>query len=361
MKKWSILIIILVILVGIRLALPHFIIKYVNKSLAGLEGYQGSIEDVDLNLFRGAYVIDEIKILKKEDSVPVPFVYIRKIDLSIHWNALLRGVIAGEIILKNPELNFVVTETGTKQDGTGEDWSKSLKDLMPIRLNRFQIDYGRINYKDYSSNPKVDVFIDSLFFVATNISNANKTSEAMPATLYATGNTLGGGILTLDTRANLIKQVPDLDIDFKLENMKLKSLNDFMKAYTKTDVERGLFSLYIELLLDNGTYSGYIKPVFEDLKFVEWGNEEEENKLWQSIVGFFAEIFENQPKDQVASQIPLNGNLNETDVGIIAAIWTLLRNAFIESLNKDLEFSIGVDAGNEENAEKDNGKEKEGK
>lgn len=348
MKKWIIIGVIIVILIVIRLLLPSFVLKFVNKSLSDLENYEGSVKDVDMNLYRGAYVIDSIEILNKTEGSPEPFIFIERLDISLHWSALFRGVIAGEIVIKKPELNFVVTEQGTKQDGSGEDWTQSLKNLMPVRINRFEIEDGKVNYKDYSSNPKVDVFVDSLFLVATNISNANKSDELLPASIYATGTTLGNGLVTIDTKANLIKQIPDFDLDFKLENMNLISLNNLFKAYTKTDIERGNLSVFIELALNNGTFTGYLKPVFEDLKFVDWGKKEESNKLWESIVGFFAEIFENQPKDQLASRIPLNGNIGKTEVGVFPAIWTLLRNAFIESLGKNLDFSVDVEGSSEE-------------
>jgi flagellar basal body-associated protein FliL len=66
MKKKSIIIIsiIIVILIGVRVALPYLVVNYVNKVLADIPGYQGSIKDVDLDLYRGAYVIDSLDIQK---------------------------------------------------------------------------------------------------------------------------------------------------------------------------------------------------------------------------------------------------------------------------------------------------------
>lgn len=70
------LLIIVSLLVIIRLILPYVVLKYVNNKLAGLESYYGHVEDIDLSLYRGAYVIKDLKILKTEkvgkkiDSIP---------------------------------------------------------------------------------------------------------------------------------------------------------------------------------------------------------------------------------------------------------------------------------------------------
>ena len=56
-KKWKIIIAVVLVLVVIRLILPSLVKRYVNKTLDDLDGYSGHVEDLDLNLYRGAYVI----------------------------------------------------------------------------------------------------------------------------------------------------------------------------------------------------------------------------------------------------------------------------------------------------------------
>jgi len=148
-KRWIIILSIIAVLVALRLILPFAITKYVNKTLDNIPGYKGSIEDVDLNLYRGAYVIEKVELNKLEGEVPRPFVKIDSIDLSVEWEALFDGSIVGEVILRNPELNFVVGPgDSTQQDGTEADWTKPLQELMPLKINRFEITDGRVTYLD---------------------------------------------------------------------------------------------------------------------------------------------------------------------------------------------------------------------
>ena len=52
------------------------------------------------------------------------------------------------------------------------------------------------------------------------------------------------------------------------------------------------------------------------------------------------EIFENQPKDQFATKVPMEGDLSNPDTAILPAIWTIFRNAFINALNKSVDDTI---------------------
>src|SRR5665811_12868 len=67
-KKYIILISILILLIVIRIILPYVVLHYANKTLANLDSYYGHIEDVDISLYRGAYIIKNI-YLNKDDPV----------------------------------------------------------------------------------------------------------------------------------------------------------------------------------------------------------------------------------------------------------------------------------------------------
>lgn len=58
-------IILLVLVVAIRIALPYVVLRYTNKTLATMNGYTGHVEDIEIALLRGAYKIDSIYINKK--------------------------------------------------------------------------------------------------------------------------------------------------------------------------------------------------------------------------------------------------------------------------------------------------------
>ena len=65
-KRWSrairiTLVVLILLLVGARLAMPYAVHRYVNYKLDQLLDYDGRIGDVDIHLFRGAYSINHIQ------------------------------------------------------------------------------------------------------------------------------------------------------------------------------------------------------------------------------------------------------------------------------------------------------------
>ena len=124
----------------------------------------------------------------------------------------------------------------------------------------------------------------------------------------------------------------------------MTALNDFIKAYTKTDVEKGSLSFYTELAAEDGILDGYLKPVIEDLKIINWKKEKEAflSKIWESIVGGITSLFKNHSKDQFATKTPVHGDLNNIDVGILPAIGNILKNAFIQAFSKQVDDTIDL-------------------
>jgi hypothetical protein len=76
------------LLLGARLTLPYVVKDYVNRQLAALKAYDGRVADIDLHLWRGAYSIDGIEIVKTGAPRPVPFFKARRLNLSVEWRSL---------------------------------------------------------------------------------------------------------------------------------------------------------------------------------------------------------------------------------------------------------------------------------
>ena len=64
---------VLLLLIGIRIALPSMVKDYLNGKLADMGDYRGYITDVDIALWRGAYSLHAVDVSKIDNSVPVPF------------------------------------------------------------------------------------------------------------------------------------------------------------------------------------------------------------------------------------------------------------------------------------------------
>ena len=349
-KKWYWIGGILLILIAARMSMPYFVTKYVNKVLGSLEGYRGSIYDVDIHLYRGAYTIDSLKVFKVNGNKEVPFVDIPVTDLSVEWHSLFDGAIVGEIIFEDPKLNFIGghedppgDEAAGNQAGAGVDWTEPIKELMPLKINRMEIQHGTINFHNFTTKPQVTISLNDLQAIALNLNNASNQEERLPSTISATATSIGGGRLTINAGINVLKEIPDMDLDLKFEKINMPELNDFFMAYAKVDVEKGSFNLYSELTIDSGMVAGYVKPIAVGVKVVDLQKDKDKplNLLWQSFVGLVAEVFENQKEDQFATRVPIEGNLNkDIKAGVWPTVWNIFRNAFVKAFDRNTENSV---------------------
>ena len=181
------------------------------------------------------------------------------------------------------------------QTGENVDWTKPIKELMPLQINRLEINNGSVFFYDFTTKPKVDIHLDSLQLLATNLNNADRQKERLPSTVIASATSVGGGKLNVNMNLNVLKEIPDLDLNLKFERIHMPALNDFFVAYSKVDIERGEFNLYSELVVNDGKISGYVKPLAQDIKVVNWEKDKKNpfNLVWQGIVGVVVEFFEN--------------------------------------------------------------------
>lgn len=347
-KRWIILGSVILVVIIARLMLPYFVTRYVNKVLREIPGYEGSISGVYIHLIRGAYVITDLKIFKIDGNDKVPFVDIAVTDLSVEWRALFKGSVVGEVIFEYLKLNFIggagkgEKSENENQSGADVDWTEPIKKLMPLQINRMEIVQGSVFFYDFTTTPKVSIHLDSLHLLATNLNNAEKEVDPLPSTVIATATSIGGGKLILEMDINVLKKIPDLDMDLKFEKINMPALNDFFVAYSKVDIEKGSFSLFSEMVIDSGNINGYVKPIAQHMKIVNWEKDKQNplNLVWQSIVAVLAEVFENQKKDQFATKVPLEGNLNDVDADVWPKVWNIFKNAFVKAFEMNTENAI---------------------
>jgi hypothetical protein len=339
--------VIILLAIVFRLALPSALKSYVNRQLARNPNYAGNVEDIDVHLWRGAYEIRNLKILKTDSEVPAPLFEVKRMDLSIEWKEIFHGAIVGEVVLDQPEINFVAGPTEAEtQTGKEGNWVQTLESLFPVKINRMEITQGTIHFQNFHSTPPVDIFLNGVTATATNLTNSRDLKEALPAGILARGTTLGEGGVEIQLQLNPMATTPTFEVTAQLTNVNLVALNDFLKAYGKFDVARGTFALYTSFAAADGKYDGYAKVFFEDLDVFAWEKERKKNILqifWQAIVGGVGAVFRNHPKDTLATKIPFSGTYDSSQVDVWTAVGTLLRNAFISALVPKLDRTITVE------------------
>ena len=343
--KLKIFLSIIALIIIVRIILPYVALHYANKTLASMNGYFGHVNDIDLAIYRGAYMIKDFYI-DKVDSVSqqqVPFISAQVIDLSVEWKSLFHKRIVGELEITNPVLRFTKdkAEPAAIQKDTN-DFRKVLKSFMPLKINRFQIINGKIQYIDSTSTPKVDISMTNTQVLAENLSTVQDTA-LLPAKVTASADVYKG-TMQLNMKLDPLADSPTFDMNADLKNTSLPELNDFLKAYAKFDVNAGTFGLYAEVASKDGKFTGYVKPIIENLDVA--GPEDRKDtffsKVYEAIVGAVGVVLKNPEEEQVATKIPLEGTYGETTIGTWQAIIEVLRNAFIQALYPSIDHEISI-------------------
>ncbi|WP_179333266.1 DUF748 domain-containing protein [Winogradskyella costae] len=341
-KRIIIPLLIVLILIGGRLYLPIWAKDYINEVLADIPGYYGQVEDIDISLYRGAYVIDGLYLNKVDAETQVPFLNFPKTEISVEWSALFDGAVVAEIIMTNPEVIYVLEdqETTPKEGETeAEDWTKALDDLVPLEINHFEIVEGKIAMVGLNADPNIDLQLNNLYLTADNLRNVTEEERILPSPIHATAVSFGNGNVKLDGNLNLFKDIPDMDIAFALENAEAKALNALTSHYAGIDFETGIFEVFSEMAIADGYMKGYIKPLLTNSTMI--GKEDSFLEiLWEGFTSFFKFILKNQSTDTIATEVPIEGDLNNLEAGIWTSVGGIFKNGWIKAFKGETDESI---------------------
>ncbi len=345
--RWGsgVVVFILVLLVGVRLALPSLLKRGINDRLDAIPEYMGRVDAVGISLWRGAYTLYGLDIRKRSGLTKEPFAAAKEIDFSIAWRELFRGKIVGDITVLQPKLTFIAAPTQEeKQLATDHRWQDAIHDIFPIDITFLRISEGEVRYINESTTPKVDVRIAHLDSISTGLRNRADTTEGeFPARIDARGETIGGGHLTLITQIEPLAAKPHFLLKLQVEHVAMPALNEFLRAYGGVDVSAGTFNGYLEAMARDGHYRGYFKPFFENVNFSAREGEHPplHQQIWEGFVRVFAWVFKNHARDDVATRIPFEGDFEATQTSTWETIKTLVRHAFIEPLQQKLDSRPG--------------------
>jgi hypothetical protein len=334
---------VIVLLVAARIALPYVVEDFVNDKLAGLDSYDGHIGDIDIHLWRGAYSIDEIEIVKTGAKRPVPFFKGERVNLSVEWRSLFRGSIVAEAEFIRPQLNLVQgrSESDT-QLGKEENWNARLEELFPFRFNTIEVHDGTVRFLAPGISTRDAITARRVNGSVSNLTNVLDTGKETFADFRITADVLDGAPAVVAGSVNAFAEQPTFDVNLEVKKVQLPQVNPWLREFIKADAEAGKFELYMELAAAEGKFKGYAKPILQDVDLYRSGEEEQSalKRIWEGILDFAANVLENPEADQVAARIPFTGTIKDPQTSLFATIASVLRNAFISAFARSLEGSI---------------------
>ncbi|NII10867.1 DUF748 domain-containing protein [Oleiagrimonas sp. C23AA] len=340
----TILLVVVVLLLAIRLALPDIVRHELNARMADMGDYSGHIDDVDLHLWRGAYSLDGLTITKVSGKVPVPLLDTPHMNISLSWHALWHGAIRAKVDFKRPVLNFVDgSGHSDTQAGTGVDWRVQLQKLVPIQLDQVRVDNGTVTFHNFISKPRVDLKATEVDAVATNLTNASRKDGARVATFRADAKILGGAPLHAKAAFDPLSHMKNFSFQLRVLHIDLTKANSLARAYAGLDFDSGHGDFVMELDAKHGHLDGYAKPLFKDMKIFSWkqdvekGHEGPLHAAWEAVAQGVTWLFKNHEKNQFATRVPIHGSIDDKKLGTMQAVVNVLHNAFVKAYTPQLE------------------------
>jgi hypothetical protein len=289
-----------------------------------------------VHLWRGAYSIEDIRLVKTTGNVPVPLFASKRLDLAIEWPALMSGKIVGRVAIEEPELNFVdSSDEAEDQTGVGGPWLDILQDLFPFKINSLHVNRGSIHFRTFEGDDPFDVYIADLNAAVLNLTNIHDDVAPLVSTVEAKGMAMGHAPLEYKMKFDPFSYRPTFQVAVRLIGLDVTKINQLTRTYGAFDFERGWFDLVVEFDAKEGLLEGYVKPLFRNITVLSLRHDiKEDNVLevfWEALLGVATEVLENQPRNQFGTVINFTGDASNPQTSILEVIGNVLRNAFIRA------------------------------
>jgi uncharacterized protein YhdP len=343
-RRLAWLLAIVVLLVLARLALPHLVRNYLNRHMDRMGDYHGQLDDVGIHLWRGAYSIEGLRVVKVSDKVPVPLFSAMHTDIALSWRALSHGRVRGKVEFTQAALNFVDGgNAGGGQSGKGVNWRAQLQMMVPMRLDEVTVHDSTVTFHNFVSRPRVDLKMTDVEGTITNLTNADRRQGRRVATVDATAKVLGDAPLQIKASIDPLERSGDFVIELRVGGIQLTRLNGFARAYASLDFAGGSGDFVMQLEARGGQLDGYAKPLLHGVQIFSWKQDVEQDHknplriAWEAVAQGVTSLFKNHESDQFATRVPISGRIDDKKLGTWDAIVGVLHNAFVKAYTPQLE------------------------
>lgn len=201
-----------------------------------------------------------------------------------------------------------------------------------FQVDQFRLIDAEVGFVNKTKSPSYRVFLTKADAQVTNLSNDFRQG---PGTGRLRGLFMGNGVASAQARFRPAQQGPDFDLNVAIEKTDMTTMNDLLRAYGKFDVARGIFSFYSEVHVQKGVVSGYVKPLFEDMKVYDSRQDAEKSvfrKMYEGLVGGIAKLLENKERGDVATKTEISGTVGNIRSNTWQTIARLIENAFFKAI-----------------------------
>ena len=207
---------------------------------------------------------------------------------------------------------------------------------MELRINRLEISKSTLALVNRAASPEYRVDMSDMDLTVENLSNQRSEGAAV-VRLKGRFMDSGKAQATMTLRPSKGKGGADLELSARVEDADMARMNNLVHDYGGFNVAAGQMSVFTELKVTNGAVTGYVKPLFRDVKVGTPPGEPTPSKtlgqrLYQRVVGVAGKILKNRPRGEVATVVTISGRADQPVYSVWEAVGHLLQNAFIKAI-----------------------------
>lgn len=239
----------------------------------------------------------------------------------------------GVIDLKLIEPDIVYYDSGRKKVDTEKE---SIPTYLPLIIKSAKVKKGSIHFshKEIKGKQVID-------FSLIDISLSNwsfRKEDQNHSKFYFTSTLEDNALVRISGKMQPFKTLETMNIDFKLENLNMESINKVLIYYIPVDLSSGTLSVYGELDRNREVNMGYLKIFLEN--FVILANDQEFVSTKHVFIEYISAvvnfIMQNSNTGNVALKIPFEKSDGEVDFDKSSAFWSSVENMF-DSLERGVE------------------------
>ena len=348
-KRWWFwtLAVLLLLVVGVRIALNPMARHFTQKGLDGITGYKGTFTDVKVSIIPLSYTITDLKLVQDGENPEEPMTYIKEVKAGVIGRKLFKGqIVAVAGVYKSkyfikvgetkppPEAVEAAKKAKKELEKNDFDISATLDKVIPLRVDRIEMRDSEIVLIDATDPKRPRFWVDDIELVVDNIVTRKKLDENVPMSLTMRAVVQRTGILKVMATADLLTgDKPAFTGQAQLSGLKLESL--YAWAAAKAGVSpKGNLDAFINFSSAKNVLSGSVKVMIKDAH-VEPATKNIGDAAKAKIANLAISVLSDrvEGRDAIATTLPLKGTLTNPDPQIWPTILGVVRNAFVQGLD----------------------------
>jgi len=307
--------------------------NFLEEPFAGVDG-NISVSGVDLTYFKPILARSNVKLFDGSCDARGHIEYAPHIQ-NVHLD---------QLAMRDVRLDYVhsaqtaeTEQVRVRQIGRAAD-QISHETAAVVHVDNLEIANSTVGFVDKASDPGYRVFLANSDLTMRSLSNQAKDP---PASLQLRGRFMGTGATSAKATFRPATKDPEFDVSLIVEETDLHLMNDLLRTFGDFDVVNGEFSLYSQLRINNGDISGYLKPIFRDVKVYSFRQDAGKpllHQLYEELVGGVQTALQNGHRE-VGTKVTISGHASAPETSTWEVILGLLKNAFIKSIGHGFEHS----------------------